>query len=233
MMDDRDALSEAMNRVGRILSELATIGGIPPAGKNQGGKGAPLREYIERMLTSEEMLRAGNALTAILQVSGAVQAPLLECIKDEGGYGGLGAGPLNYRACLLNASGRPIVIVTSRRHVADPVRVINPNASGVFASVVGNTGRWHEKKETVPPGGTIWVRAEAAINALYEHCMEAHAPHLWGQSAALPDKNRLVEVGYRCEVDGESIEAPVAQAEPETEPARRRGRPPRAEQANE
>lgn len=225
----REQAIEETNALVRSLRLLLDGGAVlPPAGRNKGGDGADLREWVLGLL--RDRVETGQIVTPILRIPGGAQPPILECLKDEGNYAQF--GPLGVVVTLRNESTQPIHVLTKEVYRPDPVGV-GSFTDTQYSGKHGGSGRQDRTYEVVAPGETIRVSAMMAINALHEHCQSAHPPHWWGASAALPAHDNLVEIGYAFLDNGVyTVAPPPAEPEPDAgsePPTRRRGRPPKTE----
>jgi len=85
------------------------------------------------------------------------------------------------------------------------------SSAGVMITVGGKRERTIETFVELAPDAVVELEAVRAIHAMTGLSMAGHPPTIWGESAAIPKRNALVEVGYRVALivgeDGQPVDS--------------------------
>lgn len=175
--------------------------------------------WVTRYLIDEDgAVARGQALTQLLWLPELQRACVIEYLKGDAPYGQMNPG---FAVTLKNASRGALKIENS--YTWRPVPVQHESIGWVD----GPTGTGVPGYRTLNPGETITLTPHFAIMNLRRLCLSAWDPIMWGESGALPERDELVEVGYRAPgiagPDGEPIDLEAIrrrlQAEAEEQPA--------------
>jgi hypothetical protein len=158
--------------------------------------------WVTRYLVDDDgAVARGQALTQLLWLPELQRACVIEYLKGDAPYGQMNPG---FAVTLKNGSTSPIKIENS--YTWRPVPVQHDSIGWVD----GPTGTGVPGYRTIQPGETVTLTTHFAIMNLRRHCLLAWDPVAWGESGALPERNDMIEVGYRAAgitgPDGETIE---------------------------
>ncbi len=149
-----------------------------------------LMSWMAHYLVDEDgAIARGQALTQLLWLPPHQRVAAIEYLKGDGVYNQQAPG---FVATLKNVSGSEIKIEYA--FVWRPV----PAEHAGIGFVDGPTGHGERRVRMLGPGETINMTPHFAIMNLQRHCLSAHDPVIWGQNASIPQRDSLVEVGYRC-----------------------------------
>lgn len=158
--------------------------------------------WVGRYLIDEDgAVARGQALTQLLWLPELQRACVVEYLKGDAPYGQMNPG---FLATLKNVSRGAIKIENS--YTWRPVPVQHESIGWVD----GPTGTGVPGYRVLNPGDTATLTPHFAIMNMRRHCLSAWDPIMWGESGALPERDELVEVGYRAAgiagPDGEPID---------------------------
>lgn len=149
-----------------------------------------LMTWVRRYLTDEDgAVARGQALTQLLWLPPHQRVAVIEYLKGEGSYAQNGPG---FVVTLKNASAAEIKV----EHVYT-WRSVPVEHQGI-GFVDGPTGYGQRGVRMLRPGESINLTPHFAIMNLQRHCLSAHDPVRWGENASIPQRDFLVETGYRC-----------------------------------
>lgn len=183
----------ATHRAKAFVNDISTHHSLPRPGA--ANPSDTVSAILKDSIASPENLAAGQVLTQYLQLPAFYFSVFAPAIKGEPPY----KRSYGLKITVKNDCPRKLSVLYDRTYHKTFVR-------DRIGWVEGDTGYWEDHVKQLAPGDEIELDPEYAILALQEHSRSGNPPQYWNVSGAIPERDDLVEVAYRCNVLGEDGE---------------------------
>lgn len=200
---DRHTATAETSRLARELFQVGT----PPGGRDADTAHRPLLDVLKALaLQAKEPASLGaggegKLFSRLHQLPERLQVHPLLCLRGKDPYAEIGGG---IRVSVRNNIDQPIRVTVDAEWIPDAKASQEAELRGAVS--VADTGTTKEHTRDIAPGETVELPAKWAAIALCAHSRQIHPPATWDSSSAVPDEDRLEEVGWRLPGWGEDYD---------------------------